>query len=406
RQIMNSSFNQPDNQTVRLPQPEGRGAAGQLLPVPDDSLQALLDFSLERGYLEALSSREMRFPKSPASLRAMAWVAMERLPVHPTHLEDYTLLPRWQSVLSTLHSWGHRLLFLLLRSGGKTQLFLGAVSKTGLIDAPSAAAQLCQATSSQMPGIELAPVENEHVLDRIVLPLTGLRAAGAVTGLPSPRKADDYGLLQTLDQLAFGIRDFSHDEHDYALIVIADPISDTQIARSISALRRIGTQIHSLVRQTRTETTSKSSSLQIGVDLGLLIGSLIPGGSAITGILEGVSAHYTTTKIQSQAVAVEQLDKVAEYCEQAVDKHVERLKRGRNLGFWSTGIYFLAETETAVTTGTGILRAIYSGEESYLEPIRVHLFDRGSGVVESIKQFQHIPLPSPEAEEGTAGGSR
>lgn len=367
--------------------------------VPDDFFQTILDYALERVYLEGLADVD-RFPRLTGSHRSIAWVRIDRLPVHPSLVERYSLLPRWQSVLSTLHAWGHRLIFLLQRQGGQTHIYLGAISTTGLTDPVSAAAQLCQAATSQMPGMELRPVRPEQAVEEIMLPLTMLPAAGAITGLPSPRRAADTELLQTLDRLAFGIRDFAAEEHDYSLVVVADPVRDSQIAATIQTLRQVGSELHSQVKQSITSSESSSRMTSGGANLGLLAGALlqfVPGAPALLGTLAqyaGLSLNKTLGQVHGKSVGSEQLNKVAQYCEQLTDLHVERLKRGRNLGFWNAGIYVLAESETTVNTVNGILRSIYSGEDSYLEPIRVHLFSRHSGAAELIKQFQHIPFPT------------
>lgn len=374
--------------------------AGQELS--DDALRALLDYALERRYLEELSAVES-FGKPVSARRSITWVKVNRLPVHPSQIEDYNLLQRWPSVLSTLHAWGHRLIFLLQRYQGETHLYLGAISSTGLIDATSAAAQLCQAASSQMPGIELLPLSKEDAIEQITVPITSLQAAGAVTGLPSLRQGNDK-LLQTLDQLAFGIRDFSSDDQDYSLVVIADPVADREIAQSIHALRLLGSRLHSLAKRTVSTTDGTQNARTIGADLGVIFGTLmsfVPGGVGqvasllqMFGLIPSINFSKTTAKLHSETRGFEQIDKLAQYCEELTDKHVQRLKQGRNLGLWNAGVYVLADSETTVTTIDGILRSIYSGEESYLEPIRVHLLSRHSGAAQIIRQFQHLPLPT------------
>jgi hypothetical protein len=362
----------------------------------------LLDYVLERSYLESLSS-VTELPKPASDPRDVTWVRIERLPVHPTYLEEYDLLSRWQSVLSTLHSWGHRLLFLLLRRAGKTHLYLGAVSLSGLMIPKDAAVQLGQAATSQMPGIALGSLDEQETIEAILKPMSHMGASGAVTGLPSPRKAPGYGLLQTLDQVAFGIRDLKQYESNYAVVVIAEPIADRQIADAIRVLRLLGSQIHTAVKRTGTMGGSRQRSSGAALNLGMVLGmllSFIPSvPSFMTGItgplfFPGLSFSRGEAISDTQSIATEYLDKTAEYCEQVTDRHIERLKKGRNLGFWNSGIYVLAPLQTTVVTVTGMLRAVYSGEESYLEPIRVHSLAGSSGAAEWIQQFEHIPFPT------------
>lgn len=401
---------------------DGSGEAG----VAAEGFRALLDFALERGYLEGLSEVGA-FPRPGGDTEATAWVRLRRLPVHPSKLEEYDLLSRWQNVLGTLHAWGHRLVFLLLRHGGETRVYLGAASQKRLVNRRAATGQLWQATLGQMPGLELGVVGEKEAAVDIALSLTELQACGAVTGLPSPRKARGSGLLQTLDQIAFGIRDPIEGEYDYALVVVADPVPDIEIAGAMHTLRALGSEIHSSVKQNisagestsettgETTTTTKGRGISPGMMGGALIGtlanSLIPGsGQLLAGLgmysgfnlnrsqAEGRTSSRTVG--QTHTVGTEQLNKLAQYCEQVTDRHVARLQQGRNLGFWSTGVYVLAQTETAVHTLTGMLRSVYSGDESYLEPIRVHLFNPGSGALNWVKRFQHVPLPSGDENSG------
>src|SRR5262245_42731553 len=110
---------------MSLLRPLGTGEANlPALTGPDMFFPSLLDYALERSYLNELSSIP-QFPHRTPSSRTLTWVCIERLPVHPTRSEEYELLSRWQGVLSSLHSWEHRLVFLLLRHAGQTRLFLG-----------------------------------------------------------------------------------------------------------------------------------------------------------------------------------------------------------------------------------------------------------------------------------------
>jgi DNA helicase HerA-like ATPase len=278
----------------------------------------------------------------------------------------------------------------------------------------AATKQLSQAAVSQMPGIVLREVDDEEQLDRLRLPLAGLKAVGAVTGLPSPRKKQDSDLLQTLDQIAFGIRDQSNYEYNYALMVVADPVRDREIAEAIHILRALGSDIHSSVnlsvQKTETTETGGSDEFDVGAGIGLL-GLFIPGLASLEmfehvgSLVNRLSASRPQGHSQSRSIGLDQIDKLGQYCEYVVDRHVTRFQQGRNLGFWSTGAYVLAETEADVRTLTGMLRSVYSGEESYLEPIRIHAFRPRSGVAEWINQFEKVPLPTETSgvEQGDHG---
>jgi hypothetical protein len=349
----------------------------------------LLDMALERGYLNGLST-VVAFPAPRRLPRPLSWMRLMRLPVHPTRLEDYDLLPRWQAVLSTLHAWGHRLVFVLLRVQSETRIYLGAASPEADVEAATATTQLAQATVAHMPGIDLRPVPRDDERAEILLPIEKLRATAAVTGLPSPRPARG-AILQTLDQIAFGIRDEAGHEADYAVVVVADPTGDPELAAAIQTLRALGSQIHSGVRSSVSQSGSSQSTMAVGVDAGEALDKMLREFLPVR-----LSMNWSRSTGSGWSAQTERLDKVAQFCEDLTERHVARLQQGRNLGFWTTGTYVLAKDETAARTLAGMLRSVYSGDESFLEPIRVHVFGSTSGAEDWIKQFERLPVPDEE----------
>lgn len=371
----------------------------------------LLNYTFERSYLNLLPERE-KFTFNMESNK-VTWLRVMRLPVSPSNNEDYDLISRWQGVLSTLHTWGHKIVFLLMRNMGETNLFLGSVPNNNYITSQQAVEQMKQAASGAMPGISLSMIDrrSEEYFDRIGDPLAQYNYVGTITGLPSFRKNTNYGLLQTLDPIAFGIRDEYGNEKDFAVMIIADPISDIDIAKSINKYRELGTEIHSAVKQNMTDTEGQFASMGINVGLGAIVsgllnvvakctGGLIPvkafssiSGSSVGG---GLSFSRTTGKTVSRSISKEYIDKFAEYAEVLTELHIERLKKGRNLGFWNVGIYILGKNNTDITTVMGILRSIYSGDETFIEPIRTSILNSMSGAIDIVRKFQLIPLSNPE----------
>lgn len=421
------------------------------ISVPDDFYQTLLSQLLERDYLNDTS--EMKFvnlyakiPDVPSMPRhRIHWMQILRLPVHPNENENYDLLSRWQGVLSSLHAWGYRLYFLLLRFEGKTKLFLGTSSSDPNITADSAIQQLKEAAFGSMPGMELKVLSDKtETLDTIIAPLQEMNSIGAVTGIPSFQDKEKKDLLQTLDKLAFGIRDSNGVEKNYAMLVISDPISDSEITDIISRYRRLGSQIHTAVKLTLNEGTSTSKSYDpmakqkaetelkgVGIGVGVsMLGAVIGGiagssmgapgqgaaiGSKAAGLIAGalsaggphmgamIGGHvassltadisYTISNQKNAGLGKEYLDKFAEYAESVTEHHIKRLNEGRNFGFWNTGVYVLGNLAIDVKTVTGMIRSIYSGEETYYEPIRLHLFDVNSNALQIVRDnFDLLPM--------------
>ena len=390
------------------------------IEVPDSFYQRFLDYFLERSYLNDMDERT--FTALPNQLGNTSWLRITHLPVNPGNDGTYDLLARWQSVLSTMHAWNYRVLFLLLRNKGETHLYIGTTSLSKeTADVKKAAEQLREAAVGSMPGIGLSHMEmtGREAYTELIEPLMTMPDAGAVTGIPSFRETEDKGRLQTLDSLAFGIRDNHGMERKYALLVVADPLRDGEVAGLISRLRELGSKIHSGVSQSVNEAKSSTESKEKGLGgygsvavantVAPILGSLasmIPYVGPVAGALVSnvarvgiVAASAKTAKnisvSNSSTVTTTLLDKYAEYTEKLIDRHIDRLKEGRNLGFWNTGVYVLGNTED-IRTVTGMLRSVYSGKESYIEPIRTHLFDKNSGAKEIITNFDLLPLVNDE----------
>ena len=394
------------------------------IQISDNFCQTLLEELLERNYLAEIS--DMKFVNFYANANGykrkkkpqINWLQITRLPIHPNENEEYDLMSRWQGVLTGLHAWGYRMYFLLLRYKGKTQLFLGTSTSAQSISSDEAVEQLRESAFGSMPGIGLRIIERgTEAYELISEPLQEMKAVGAVTGIPSLKEGEKSCLIQTLDQLAFGMRDMHGMEKDYALLVIADPISDAETADIISRHRKLATQIHSAVKLTGTENTSQSESYDpkiaqkaganllgtiagmilggvlgvpmVGKSIGSVIGAQV--GSAVTNtVTSGTSRQQTTGN--SYGLTKEYLDKFAEYAEVSINHHIERLNTGRSFGFWDVGIYVLGRVPRDVVTVTGMLRSIYSGEKTHYEPIRLHLLRNDSNALEIVRDNFDKPL--------------
>ena len=360
------------------------------LPIefPAELANPLMDYMLERSYLEDLSDRD-GFVKEEPHAGAMAWIKIDRLPVHPNDSSEYDLMSRWQAVLSSLHSWNERVLFLLQRRKGATSIYLGMQAP----EMDKSLARLDTALVNNMPGITTSRLSIEESLNAIG-DLIGAKSCGAITGIPSFRRESRFQELQTLDSLAFGIRDAEGRDADFSLLVVADPISDQTTTDIISRMMNLGSEIHKDVHKTysQNEGISRGTMLGLGAVLGCIANAVPFGNYAL--LLTGAGFNYSfDDKISAgRSETTDFLNKFADYTEKSIDKHCERLRKGRNLGFWNTGVYVLSDLEHNVGTVLGMLRSVYSGDESYLEPIRIHRFKPQSGAADILGSMSLIPL--------------
>lgn len=381
--------------------------------VPSDLYRNLLDYSMERSYLDNVSQRP-KFPEVDfIDANQITWLQMTRLPVHPENIDSFDLFSRWQGVLSSLHAWGYRLLFLLQRKDGKTNLYLGTMSKNKDFTPEDAIDQLKQATSGSMPGVELLEIDEQTALEDIHLTLNEYQAMGAVTGLPSFADGETQGVLQTLDPLAFGVKGSRNEDRPFSLLVISDPINDRETNDIINKMRELGSKIHADVSRVVNEGQSKGESKQkglnqfgaanIGEALTDILKKALPGVGPLLGAAVGIglgNLNKTVSENVSFSVNTTYLDKFAQYAEELTEKHIERMKQGRNLGYWNVGVYIFGQNNKDIATVGGMLRSIYAGKESYVEPIRVHLLNSKSGAMEIVKgSFGMIPLYNQGAPE-------
>lgn len=169
--------------------------------IPDNFYQTLLEQLLERECLNDTNRRD--FYLDPKARRShIHWMQITRLPVHPNENESYDLLSRWQGVLTSLHAWGYRLLFLLLRHEGRTKLFFGTTSAKQEISAEEAVEQLREASFGSMPGMGMKILNSKtEAWDTINEPLSGMDSIGAVTGIPSFRDSEKRAFYRPLTSL-------------------------------------------------------------------------------------------------------------------------------------------------------------------------------------------------------------
>lgn len=381
--------------------PENQERLRQALPLefPSELANPFVDYMLERSYLEDLSQRTSFEVSDRPEKKSLAWVRIERLPIHPSDDDQYDLLSRWQAVLSSLHCWDEKLIFLLQRREGATQIYLGMQAA----ETNKSLARLETALLNSMPGITAERLNFDQSMD-LVENITECPYCGALTGIPSFRKDSQFRELQTLDSLAFGIRDEMGRDADFSLLVIAQPISDSGITDIISKIQELGTSIHRDVHKSFTENRSVNKTKGGSVGLQSLIGALaqiqpLTRGMYLLGAAgAGIDGNTSQQIGYSINESTDFLNKFAEYTEKLTDIHCERLRRGRNQGFWNVGVYALSCNEHNVGTLLGQLRSVYSGDESYIEPIRIHRFRTDSGARNIIHSLNLIPL---KADGGT-----
>lgn len=395
--------------------------------LPENFFKQLMDDQLSKGYLNNLDDAK-NWEYDGCGLKNMfGWLKFKRLPIRPGKEEENTILESWQSVLSACHTMNLSLAFVLLRQEGFSEIYLGARENNGKPE--TARQKLLQCLSIHMPGSELEDPNIEiprdtgrSVSDIEIMEHTfrSLEHTGIVTGIPSLRTENSGVSLQTLDKIAKGININGKDK-TYAMILLADPAKDSEIVELQQSFLDLKSEIHSFIGYSTnvsfTHGGQNTTGVNVGFELGeiteaLALGSLITGNIAgaaglmamktlKTGFTKTRSTNYST----SNSVTREYRNFIGQYCENLIDSNINRFEHGRNLGFWQTGVYVLAEDDVTTDSVLGMLRSVYSGKTSYLEPIRVFNAGKNNKISAYIKNFHFLPLPGEEKYKNEIGES-
>lgn len=372
-------------------------------------LPYLMDMQLSRNFLNGMCDPESWKMEVSGLNDQFGWVQIDRLPMDAKNTNGIFLA--WQSVLSACHTLGMKIAFVLRRANGRTRLYLGAIDPRGNKGAASNLMKQC--VSIHLPGTVLTDKrENFCMADE--LDSVGA-CSGMITGIPSLQTEDNQPVVQTLDKLARGIT-AGGNQKDYALVIVADPAKDAEINELQQKLLRIKSELHTMAGYSETEgktegksegnSTSKHSGLAMILGLtqaasrvsyftGDALGYL--GMTALSSLLSTFVGDKGQSKGKSESLSHslsrEHKDFTVNYCEKLIDKHIERMEGGRSLGFWQVGAYVLGEETETVDAVLALMRSIYSGSESYVEPIRVMNTSGNESIRELICNLRFVPLP-------------
>ena len=373
-------------------------------------LPYLMDMQLSRNYLNDMQHPENWQIAQMGLNDQFGWVQIERLPMQDEEDGDSRMVA-WQSVLSTCHTLGMKTAFVLRRANGRTKLYLGFASPNKTRSATANLVKQC--ISIHLPGTVLVDQRSGFSMEE-ELDGTGT-CTGMVTGIPSLQTKEGQPLMQTLDKLARGITSGGN-QKNYALVIVADPAKDAEITELQQKLLRVKSEIHTMAgyneTKGKTEGTSEGESKSKHTGLAMVLGLVqaVSSVSFFTGnaagylgmtALASLMGSFVGDKGQSQntnqslnnSLSREHKDFTVGYCEKLIDKHIARMEGGRSLGFWQVGTYVLGEETETVDTVLAMLRSIYSGSESYVEPIRVMNTTGNESIRQMICNMHFVPLP-------------
>jgi len=398
-----------------------------LIKISSNTLQLAVSALLEHSYLEFCNNTDHwnLNTKENKLLQKMTWFQLEKLPIQ-IERDNIGLLGRWQSVLTSAHKQGMQLAVALIRKNAITSIYIGAY-RNGEKNIP--ADQLRQSISNFMEGSELRRMGDKKTWP-YPTDILDFQFGGIATGIPSLKGEDSARYLQTLDSLAAGIT-LNNIPKNYAIIIRADAVSNREIEILISHLLDMksaltplsawSTSITAESKSTVTQTDSKaykaSKAVTVAATLTRLVAfvaKLTPAAPYVTALEKAATVAdkiYPTSQTLmflskgdggsesinhgSNSTSLNYTDERNKYVISMIDEHIKRLDEGRSLGFWNTGVYVLGDDKDTVDTTLGMLKAVYSGKKTHLDPIRTYSERIQEGLIcRYARNMELLPLPS------------
>lgn len=96
--------------------------------------------------------------------------------------------------------------------------------------------------------------------------------------------------------------------------------------------------------------------------------------STTTSTSKATSSSDTTSQSNTEGKTIgltyEEINKSAKFCEDMIDKHIQRFQQGLNYGMWQSTLYIQSDDESTLNALQHTLRSVYSGDETFYESIR------------------------------------
>lgn len=329
----------------------------------------------------------------------MQWVLIEKLPSEEFEgMDKYKPKERMQGLLNTLHGICSKVAFLLVRYESYTYLYMGvSADKFGT----TAKNVLKTMMHIHFAGASFSAVEDDRLINGV---LNSLKSCGVVTGQPSIKGGEKENPLQSLDRIAGGLRSMSRgNEKNYALLVVADAVSDTDTKELMQKMHQHKSDLNDFRKYSDSlnVTQSVSGSVNAGVSIGsghlskvAATAAGMPGAGGLTPQSGAhIGAQLSKSVSGSKSISREHFNYKVDYCINQMDKMVSRFEEGRSQGFWNAATYVLGEDDSIVEVVSAVVRSVYAGQDTHLEPLRCFCFGDNSAVHKYIKNMQLLPVP-------------
>ena len=345
----------------------------------------------------ALSCKEARYLDYP-----IEWVKIGQVGVcHEFSCHQY--YSAIQKALFSCHNpETFQIIFMVRGDGEKISLYMGVRQldmngNCGEIFTES----LSSFISNLLPGTKAEYCGNANDdFEEIKADIKGkkLRHLSAFTGIPSFLGKDGEESISAIDTL---IGPLSNKKFVY--YVVADPVDENVANRIMTKCMEMAGKLESIKTTNLTETYNASTT--IGRSDGF--SKSVTENQSISVNRKGKKHHFwskfmctiglrdfvdQSTKTISQgnttgtnhnesrsdtlgnsaSTSMTMVNKNAEYAAAIMSKHASRFEKGLGTGLWETGVYLLTEDAYVCQSAAMQLKAVISGKDTSLEPIRIH----------------------------------
>lgn len=383
-----------------------------------------LSFTAERKYLSVVTADSavlhLEVPKyhridSPA---APFWIKINQVG-HPLEDSPERCFTAIQKILTSCFiPHKTQLIFIVRSENGVYEMHLGVRSLDKTEIDYTFASNLANFIEGVWPGTKCRQVRGglEHFRESIT---DEYACIDAITGIPSMESQYRSVYPATIDTLLAGMRG-----KDFAYMVVANPIPETDIDGILYQCRDFNGQAESLKSFNYSESTSSTVSKALSqsmatsegtsestsrkgkawalVGAGLTLASIIfpPAGAITTTIALAAAANtgnnllsqFSPTKTtgtttqkthtesetntyssqQGQTISTNIVNKQIEAVSEQLQAHSRRFETGKAIGCWSVGVYLFSDNRQELQSASMQLKSIISGQESVFEPIRIH----------------------------------
>lgn len=327
-----------------------------------------------------------------------------------------------QKILFSCYAPHHKqLLFLIYGNGKSVDLYLGIRTLGDYNDDSSFASQLSAFIKSAWQGVNANSIEIENEMPTDFLKDQKLKKVHTLTGIPSFVKKEGEESLTSIDTLLATLSN-----QKFAYLVVANPIDENKIRAIINQCNEMAGQLESVKSFNFTESVNNSTTETKSITEGIsktktisdsdskkslgdvakaglllaaglafppaaallkpLLGSSGAGLFLLSGLIpqrthsesvgntksftKGLSIGYSEG--QSQSLSTTIVNRHIEYVVKHLNAQLERFEDGLGCGMWNTGVYLLTSDDDIAQSSTLQLKSIVTGQNSHIEPIRVH----------------------------------